>query len=323
MRASTLPRLRAALAVASSSLALNVVPVSGGEDPSRFLVVPEWRGFLRVSGQGSGSLDTSPGSSYRAHVSADLPLLLKGAPGAPINLQRGGCVANYVAQMESQLQTVCDSGTTEFTTTASAPFLDFGGGQCPSIVFSVDPFFTVTGSVSVPLLAFDGTERLISDCPDTVALSLLDDLLAKDPAQPVALAYQGTILELEGDVDGALDLYAQAIDLVLAADPDASEPPADLPPRHRALRAGRRQRRRRHRPLRCGGGPGPPLHGRGHPHLPRGGGRERRRRARHLRSHPHAGVFLGEAAPPAPFPDCAEDPAPGGIGCVGFGPCAD
>ena len=212
MRASTLPRLRAALAVASSSLALNVVPVSGVEDPSRFLVVPEWRGFLRVSGQGSGSLDTSPGSSYRAHVSADLPLLLKGAPGAPINLQWSGCVANYVAQMESQLQTVCDSGTTEFTTTASAPFLDFGGGQCPSIVFSVDPFFTVTGSVSVPLLAFDGTERLISDCPDTVALSLLDDLLAKDPAQPVALAYQGTILELEGDVDGAVNADG-AIDL--------------------------------------------------------------------------------------------------------------
>src|SRR5690606_39271145 len=131
MRAWTPLRLGSVVLVFASSFP---TALRSQDDPWRFHAVPEWRGSLRLTGHGTGTLPISPGSMYEVDVSADLPLILKGsAAGAPIQVSWTGCVANYVAHLDSTLRTFCESGMTEFTTTASGPFLDVGHGECPPI----------------------------------------------------------------------------------------------------------------------------------------------------------------------------------------------
>jgi hypothetical protein len=150
-------------------IALAAGGASGADDPARFEAVPEWRGSLQITGSGSGQFGPANELSYQAHAFADLPLVLVGFPrGSPINLSWTACVANYVDSLDVRVSATCDSGTSEFTTVASGPFVDLGGG-CPLI--SLDIFSSLgdppSGWMVLPDLAFDGTEHLVSSCPDT------------------------------------------------------------------------------------------------------------------------------------------------------------
>lgn len=151
------------------SLILVTGPVRAAEDPGRFNDVPEWRGFLRVRGSGSGPVPNVPDSSYQVTLSADLPLLLKGVPGAPLQVTWSGCITSPTAELHSHLSITCQGGVTESTVTASAPFSDLGVGSCPgaSLTIFPPPLGEGTAEAQIPELAFSATEHLTSDCPDT------------------------------------------------------------------------------------------------------------------------------------------------------------